>query len=798
MRVPLRWLSEWIALPDSVDALALRLTSGGLEIENIERTGPDLSGLRVGYVVERKQHPDADRLSLCRVDVGEGEPLDIVCGAPNVASGQKVAVALHGATLPDGSKIKRSKIRGVTSNGMICSARELGLSDEHAGILVLDAAAPVGAPLSRVLAVGETVLDVEITPNRGDSVSMLGIAREVRTQFGGELTLPPCAPPEAGSAPGVAIAIDDRDGCSRYVARVVRGVRVGPSPAWLAERLVAAGYRAINNVVDVTNLVMHEFGQPLHAFDLGRVKGAIRVRAAQAGEKLVTLDGAEREFARGDLVIADESGAIAVAGVMGGAATEVSHATTDVLIESARFEPSRVRRTARRLGLHSDSSYRFERGVDAQGQRRAADRAALLLQQLAGGEVAPGAVEARGDEVLPPAAIRLDPARVNRLLGTALDADECAALLGRVEVASEREVDGALRCTPPSYRADLRLVADLVEEIARVYGYDRIPATLPAAALAGATEPPRRATTEAVRSSLVASGLSETMSFPCVPETDADALRLAPEDARRARLRLANPIQTGQPFLRSELVASVLRTLQTNLARQAEQVRLFELSRVFRPSAPGALPEEPIHAVAALTATGVPRLWETRDIPIFYQAKGVAERLLADLGCAAQFQAGDVEPFLHPGAAGAFFVAGRSVAVLGELHPEVARRFEIELPTALLRVDVDALAALPKQAARFDEVSKHPRVQRDLAVLLDSGVPAGAVAEAIRKTAGRLLVSVTTFDRYTGKGVPAGKVSVAYRLVFQRLDRTLTDAEVNPVVERVVSALAADFGGVLR
>ncbi|MDX1650368.1 MAG: phenylalanine--tRNA ligase subunit beta, partial [Myxococcota bacterium] len=517
MRVPLGWLSEWIPLPP-LEELVERLTLGGLEIEDVIFTGPALDAVRVGHVLERRPHPDADRLSVCRVDVGEAEAVEIVCGAPNVAADQKVAVALPGVVLPDGTKIKRAKIRGVASRGMICSERELGLGDGHEGILVLPGSAPVGAPLSEVRPAGDTVLDLEITPNRGDWVSMLGMAREVRAHFGGTLTIPETAPPESDppTADAVEVEIRDAEGCPRYAARVVRGVRVGDSPPWLREHLEAAGLRPVNNVVDVTNLVMLELGQPLHAFDLDALRGRrIRVRSAQEGEKLETLDGQRRELRSEDLVIADGEGAIAVAGVMGGAESEVGPSTRNVLLESALFAPARVRRTARRLGLHSDASYRFERGVDPDGQARAADRAARLLAELAGGEVARGVVEAEGaPPPLPPETIRLETARLNRLLGTDLADDAVAEILARVDVAADVEAAGVLACRPPRWRGDLHLPEDLVEEVARLHGYDRIASTLPHGALAGVGLPERRATREAVRDALCACGLAEVMTFP--------------------------------------------------------------------------------------------------------------------------------------------------------------------------------------------------------------------------------------------------------------------------------------------
>ncbi len=801
MKFSLTWLAEWVDLPESVDLLEERLTLGGLEIEERIASGPDLSALRVGHVLERGPHPNADRLSLCRVEVGEGEPLEIVCGAPNVAAGQKVAVALHGDVLPDGLKIKRSKIRGVTSNGMICSGRELGLGDDHDGILVLPEDAAVGAPLPSALPPGDVVLDVEITPNRGDWVSMLGMAREVRAQLGGALRLPPIDCPEAGApaAESVRVAVEDAEGCHRYAARVVRGVRVAESPEWLQQRLEAAGVRPINNVVDVTNLVLLEFGQPLHAFDLAKLRGGVvRVRSAEPDEKIVTLDGQARQLAAEDLVIADAAGAIAVAGVMGGAESEVGDDTRDVLIESAHFQPARVRRTARRLGLHTDASYRFERGVDASGIERAAARAARLIQELAGGEVATGEVVALGRPPHRTEEIPLDPARVNRLLGTALSREEIGVLLERVDVAVEADGDG-LRCRPPVYRNDLHIPVDLIEEVARVYGYDRIEPTLPDAALEGASEPTEHRLGALARDALCGAGLVELMTFSAFAPEDPDFLRLAADDPRRRTVTIVNPIQASAPWLRTTLVPSLLRATRQNLARQLDGVRVFEVSRVFRAARKEvALPEERLEACAVLAGETDPGFWGRGDVPPFFRAKGVATRLLEALGHEAEFRAGSDEPFLHPSVAGTLLVHGRPVVSLGELHPETAARYEIEAPTAVVTADLAALLDLEPELRRYEPVSRHPRVRRDLAVLLGRDVAAGEVLDAIRKAAGSALESARVFDRYEGRGVAEGKVSVAFRLDFQRPDRTLTDAEVTKATDKVVRMLAQRFGGELR
>ncbi|MDJ0868656.1 MAG: phenylalanine--tRNA ligase subunit beta [Myxococcota bacterium] len=800
MRVPLGWLAEWVDLPPT-EALAHRLTMGGLEIEEEERTGPDLSAFRVGHVLERTQHPNADRLSLCTVDLGDGEPVEIVCGAPNVAAGQKVAVAPVGAKLPDGTRIKKSKIRSVVSRGMICSTRELGLGDEHEGILVLDAEAPVGAPLGEVIAAGDTVLDLFLTANRGDCASLLGVAREVRAHFGGALRLPPCEPEtEEGdpAAASVRIEIDDRAGCHQYVARIVRGVALGPSPDWLQQRLEAAGMRPVNVVVDVTNLVLLELGQPLHAFDLATLRGGVvRVRRAEPDEKLVTLDGQTRALDPDDVVIADGERAIAVAGVMGGAETEVGDETTDVLIESAHFDPRRVRRTGRRLGLSSEASYRFERGVDREGIRRAADRAAHLLAELAQGSVAPGVAEAEGDAPAATESIELDPTRVNRLLGTGLSPDEVVALLARVGVEAAPSGD-ALRCRVPSWRNDLHRPVDLIEEVARIHGYEHIPVTLPAERLTPVAQPRARAVADCARDALSGLGLVECMTLPMCSAADLDRVGLAPDDPRRRAVALANPLVDEESQLRTSLVPALLGVVRQNRARQLERVRVFELGRVFLPRDGAALPDEPLRLAAVLTR-GDAGLWDGDGTPpIYFEAKGVVERLLAALGVEPRFAPGAGEPYLHPGASAALELDDTRIGALGELHPEVAARYEIAGPCALLTLDLEALVAREAPALRFREVSRQPQVRRDLALVVGRESAADALLGAIRATAGPHLVSAEVFDRYEGKGVPEGKISLAFRLVFQRPDRTLTDKEVTRSVDRVVGMLADRFRAELR
>jgi phenylalanyl-tRNA synthetase beta chain len=801
VRLALDWLAELVDLPPEAELIE-GLSIGGFEDVRVEAPGPDLSALCVGEVLERASHPNADRLSVCRVNVGSEQPLEIVCGAPNVAAGQKVAVARVGTRLPDGRTLERAKLRGVVSNGMILSARELGLSGEQEGILVLDPEARAGAPLSQALGSAGRVLELGITPNRGDTASVLGVAREVRAVFGGALRLPEGTPPERGAPArgAIAVSIEAPDACHHYVARVVRGVRNVASPDWLVRKLEASGLRSRGLVVDITNLVLLELGQPLHAFDLRQLRGGeVRVRRARAGEKLATLDGEMRELDPRDLVIADAERAIALAGVMGGRETEVSAATVDVLIESAHFAPAGVRRTARRHGIRSEASYRFERGVDPEGVRRAADRAARLLAELAAAEVAAGAVEARGEPAPRPPEIVLELARANHLLGTRFTLAEAAALLERVGVAAREATPGTLSCRPPSHRNDLRIAEDLAEELVRIHGVDKIEATLPVGRLAPVGLPRLWSLGERARDGLVAAGLFECVCFPFVPDGDGERLGLGPDDPRQRTLRVVNPVKEEEGRLRSTLVPSLLRLARQNLDRQVDPVRIFELSRVFHPREEPEPPAEPLWLAGLLTAPRQKRLWQAPEPPpVFFQLKGIAERLLIELGCVASLREGAVQPYLHPGAAAAILAGDQVIGSIGELHPDVAARFEIEVACALLELDLERLAQAPRRALRFREVSRFPQVRRDLAVVVGREPRAEDLLAAIAKTAGPDLHSVEIFDRYQGAGVPEDRVSLAFRLVFQRLDRTLTDGEVTSAIERVVRMLSHRFGGNLR
>jgi phenylalanyl-tRNA synthetase beta chain len=589
------------------------------------------------------------------------------------------------------------------------------------------------------------------------------------------------------------------------VARSVRGVRVGPSPDWLVAKLAASGIRSINNIVDVTNLVLLEFGQPLHAFDLAKLCGGrIEVRRATTGEKLVTLDGETRELCGEDLVIADSERAIALAGVMGGANTEVGDATTDILIESAHFHPGRVRVGAKRYGLKTEASYRFERGVDRDGVQRAADRAARLIAELASGEVAVGCAVAEGAAPSVTEEIRFPTDRSNKLLGTALSKQEMAGLLERVGVRCTDAEGDQLVCAIPSHRTDLHLHQDLSEEVARIHGYDRIPITEPAGVLRGVERPRLWRVAERSRDALVAAGLIECQTLPFLNAEWLEALQLAPEDPRGHAVRLVNPIREEEPLLRTTLLPSILRIVQQNRSRQVGRIEVFELGRLFRADGPpshwgGDLPQESLSLVAAVAAREEKGLWEAPDsAPLFFKLKGIAKKLLNQLGYVAWFPSASLPPYLHPGAAAALEVEGVVVGSIGELHPDVATAFGLDVGCAVMELDLEGLETLPRQEPQFREVSRQPSIRRDLAVVVDTDQPAGEVLEAIRKTGGKDLILVELFDRYAGKGIADGRTSLAFRLVFQRFDRTLKDEEVTKSTDRIVKMLAHRFKGELR
>ena len=822
MRISTNWLRDYVETGLSAEELGDLLTMSGLELEEIERVGADLSGVVVGHVVETSQHPNADRLTLCKVDVGDGAPVQIVCGAPNVAAGQKVPVATVGSTLMlpsrEGSgervavKIKKSTLRGEISQGMICAEDELGLGDDHEGILVLDESAEIGQPFAVYLeATGrsksDTVLDLAITPNRPDATSHIGVARDLAALTKQPLTMPEIAPIEAGgeAAEQVSVEIEDAEGCPRYVGMVIRGVKVGPSPDWLRDRLEAIGLRPINNVVDVTNFVLHELGQPLHAFDYDLVAGRkIIVRRSAKGEAITTLDGEERKLPEGTLLICDAEKPVAVAGVIGGANSEVSEATTNLLLESAYFEPVSIRKAAKALGLQTDASYRFERGVDPTGQVRAAARAARLIVEAAGGEIVPGLVDAHP---MPhtPLTVNLRPERLAKVLGIDVPTDDITRLLTAIGFEVE-EGEGGLRCTIPPFRPDIEREIDVIEEVVRLWGFDRIPspATTPVP-LVPAGDTPEAKLLDAVRMRLVGLGFRELYTNSLVPKKTAERFSAASWMGAEAEIvETLNPISQDMSAMRPSLLPGLLGVVAYNQARGAESLRMMEFGHVYTrgtdPSDPVKGYHEHTSLILGITGSVEENGWDTDGRATdFFDLKGVLEHVLGTLDLPEITETAFTEPDALTAYRLELGVGTKRLGVIARVSDDLAEVHDLRAPLFVAELNADLLAELAHRDGnlRYESISRFPVVGRDLAVVVGDGQPVGPMLTTIRKTAGPLLQSVRVFDLYRGDGIEGGTKSVAFALRFLA-HRTLRDEEVDDRVRKVVKALEQEYSAHLR
>jgi len=798
MNIPLEWLREYVEVDASPEALAERLTLTGLET-TVKRERPELpAGVITAKILSIKKHPQADKLTLCQVIPGEGQdPLTIVCGAPNIKEGDVVPLAVVGTTLPGGMTIQKSKIRGEVSLGMMCSARELGLGEDHSGILILPPETPLGQPISEVLGSGAILLEPEPTPNRPDLLCVLGVARELAALFGKPLRYPEIKPADDG--PAIAslaqVEILDYTNCPRYAARLVQGVKVGPSPDWMQKRLEAAGVRAINNIVDVTNYVLLEMNQPLHAFDFKKLRRAkIVVRRAQAGETFTTLDGKERKLFEDTLLICDGDGPVAVAGVMGGLESEVTETTTEVLIESAYFNPVSIRRTAKKLGLPTEASRRFERGIDPLGQVHAADRAAELMARFAGGKICRGAIDAR--ESLPAAkSIRLRPARVNFLLGTDLSAATAADCLRRLEIEARNEGTEIL-ATPPSFRPDLIAEIDLIEEVARISGYEAIPPTLPRFHMAPLKKSPQLRFMNRLRELLVDLGFSEVINYNFQSLAHLDQLQLPPDDPRRQAVPIQNPLSELETTLRTTLVPRLLETLRKNLARGSRGVRIFEFNKIFAPAR--ELPGETTMLAGLIAKSETKELWPAGVAEGFYEVKGVVEQILSEL----RFGGGRTEPgespFLVPGKTGRLLLGKDPAGFFGEVHPQALAAFDLKIPVFLFDLNFDMLGQYRQGVKPVKPVSRYPVSFRDIAFVVDEAVSAAEVEKAVRSLRSELIESAEIFDVYRGDPIPSGKKSLALAVRYQSHERTLTDDEVNALHARLGRALEEKLNAKLR
>ena len=801
MRVPLSWLAERVPLRTHPDELARRLTIAGLETAYGPGPGAGWANVVVGLVTDVRPHPNADRLRLADVDTGDATQT-VVCGAPNVAAGQKIAFARVGAVLANGKtgepmELTAAVIRGVESAGMVCSERELGLSDEHEGILVLSGESPVGAPLADALPSGGA-LEVEVTPNRGDCLSVLGVAREVAAVTGERVAEPPADYPEAGApiADAASVEIADAALCSRYTCSLIRGVSVGPSPDWLRKSLEDAGHRSINNVVDVTNYVMLECGQPLHAFDLDEVRdGRIIVRPAAEGERFASLDGQEHALRPPMLMIADPERAIGLAGVMGGANSEMTESTRDVLLESATFNAINTRRTANALKLRTDASLRFEKGLNPELAERALRRATRLILETAGGEAAQGVCdEFPGKSPAP--RIPFSHAGLRRLLGADFPEAQVRGALDALGFAVEDAGDGAMTVTPPYWRTDVNIEEDMIEEVARIIGYDVIEGAPLEGAVPSAIPQPERALREEARDALVAFGLQETISHTLVSREDA-----ALPDGREP-LAVHNPMSQEQSCLRTSLRPALLRGAALAL-RQTRAGGVFETGRVFIPC-PDDLPDERETAAVVLAGPREAPHWErgandanAPEWAGFYDAKGVAEGLLARFGVSASFERAS-DPMLHPGRSAAILVNGEPVGVVGEVSADAVKAFDLAAPkAAMMEIDLQRLAPhVPAMRSPFAPFSRYPSATRDIAPDLSVRVSAQAALDVI--AAHPLVVRATPFDLFEGGALPEGVKSLTFNVEFQSPDRTLTAGEVNAAVAAIRKRMEDELGAAFR
>ena len=791
MKFSEQWLRGWVSPQVSRDELVARLSMAGLEVDSVTPAAGAFSGVVVGEVLSTEQHPDADKLRVCQVSNGS-ETFQVVCGAPNVRPGLKIPFAMIGAQLPGDFKIKKAKLRGVESNGMLCSQSELQVGEGNDGLMELPADAPVGQDFRVWLELDDVSIEVDLTPNRGDCLSLAGLAREVGALYAAPVSVPAVAEVPVAHDEVRPVEVLAASACPRYLGRVIRNVDLSrPTPLWMVERLRRSDIRSIDAAVDITNYVMIELGQPLHAFDLAEINGGIRVRMAEEGEKLVLLDGQEVSLRADTLVIADHQRALAIAGVMGGEHSGVSAKTRDIFLESAFFDQIAVAGKARSYGLHTDASHRYERGVDWQLARKAMERATGLLLEITGGEAGP-IIEAVSEQHLPAIApVILRAERIEQMLGLKMEATQVESLLSGLGLAVSAEAAGQWRVEVPSHRFDISLEVDLIEELARLYGYNRLPVRYPQARLAPQAKAEARSDLPELRRLLVARGYQEAITYSFIDPRQFELFSPGAEP-----LLLANPISNDMAAMRASLWPGLVKSLQHNLNRQQDRVRLFESGLRFVGQLDG-LKQEPMLA-GVVCGSRLPEGWaQGRDVVDFFDVKADVEALLgfAGAGDAFTFVPGN-HPALHPGQTARIERDGKEVGYIGAIHPELSKTLGLDRPVFVFELVLAevALGKMPK----FQELSRFPEVRRDLALLADVGVAATAVLEVIRENAGEWLTELRLFDVYQGKGIDPHRKSLAVGLTWQHPSRTLNDDEVNAATHNILTSLEERLNATLR
>lgn len=822
MKVSLKWLSEYVEVPEDLKAFCDRLDLTGTGVESVERTGDIYDHVVTGQILEKEAHPDSDHMWVTKVDVGSAnvdkkgnpEPLQIVCGAQNFNQGDHVVVATIGAVLPGDFKIKKSKLRGVVSCGMNCSARELGIGSDHDGIMILPKDAPIGMPLADYLNLSDTILDLEITPNRPDCLSMVGMAREVGAMYATDAKNPldemEAALKEASDMPSVdelaSVTVKDVDRCPRYTARVIKNVKVGPSPDWLAERVTAAGARSINNVVDVTNYILFLFGQPLHAFDYDKLvdetgKANVIVRAAKEGEKLQTLDGEERELTEDMTVIATPEKAVGLAGVMGGFDSEVTDETTTILLEAATFEPGRTSRTSRNLGLISESSMRYERRVDDVEIDRMSAAAAQLLAEVSGGVVVPGVIDIYNTKT-ESETLEFRVPRFQAMMGEAIPREFIIDMLQRLGCEVNVEEEDTLKVVPPTFRPDLEREIDLYEEVLRLYGMDRIPSTLPGGPGRVGIKTEAQRIMDKINNTLRACGLNETMTYSFADPHELEQLRM-PAEGMGIPVELLNPLNAEQSVMRQSIIPGLMRSVAYNQSRGVRNIQLYETGVVFFGAEGKKSPKERNRLAAVMAGAMNDPAWNKELLNFdFFDGKGVIESLMRELALAKpRFKALSAEeaPHLQPGRAAQVLDGGTVLGWIGEIHPLACDTYEVQAPLVAFELDLDALIKCARPARDYVDVPVFPAVTMDVAFVVDEEVTHEQLLRCITSAGGKLLDTVQLFDVYRDEArLGAGKKSMAYALEYRAADRTLTTEEVDKQHARLIKKVCGATGAEVR
>jgi len=802
MKVSLNWLKEYVDIDMSPTALCDELTMAGLEVEGLEPVGDDLKRVVAARIVRVDPHPDADRLSLCLVDTGS-ETSQVVCGAPNLYEGAIAPLALPGARLPIGTTVQESEIRGQASRGMLLAEDEMGLTDDHTGIMLLAGDVFPGTDIASVLSLPDWILDIGITPNRGDCACVIGVAREIAAITGSHLRLPAIEVHENGPAIETlsSVTIEDPVGCPRYAAGILQGIELGPSPFWMRYRLFQSGVRSISNIVDVTNYVMMEMGQPLHAFDYNRLQeNRIVVKRASEGDRFTTLDGQTRELNSEILMICDAGRFVAVAGIMGGLNSEIFAGTKNVLVESAFFDPVTIRRGAKRLGLSTEASYRFERCIDIEGVTRALKRSLGLMQQFGGGKVASGILD---NYPRPHVSLKIPfrAERANAFLGTDLSNQTMVQYFRSLDMEVEEKNDGRIQVTPPSFRVDLQREVDLIEEVARLYGYDNIPISSPSVRLSEEREAPDLALRDQVRTLASSFGFTEVITYSFVSPDSLESTGSPGGYQEDQLVRIMNPLTTDQSVMRTSLVPGLLTTLRTNIAHGETALRIFEWGKIFLQRKEEILPDEKTWFAGIMSGSYRPKSWycDEREVD-YYDAKGILEGLLKNLGIREiSFQRGAQHPPYDPAFSSQVLASGVSLGHVGRVSGDVMKAFDLENEKAFLfDLDIHAVLGVLPREKRFQPFAKYPAVYRDISMVVNRNVESGRVLALIKEEGGDLVESVQIFDYYEGKKMDPNEKALGFRVCYRSAEGTLDGSEVNELHGQIIDRIRHDTGGRLR